>query len=358
MVKKLSVACACILVLALSVAAAAAEISYCKDFLEPGNQDGSLKTFDEEWTLDQNETVEMNIWINDVPDSLLTAGFFIEFDPALIQITNVVPNDTDHDGPWDPAEPVSPEPGIWAVSLLNFSCVETDDDGDILLGKVTFQSQSSGSTAIIITTIPNFDTLVGCSEPATNYDPQIMQNTITINNGNGTSTTTTGPGSSTSTSLSTTTGPGTSTSTSSAGASTTTTTEPSSSSWQSAYAMMWGEDKEQKLSLLRYFRDEAVARNQVVKNYVSLLYQHTVEVAGVFIKNPLLCLETRELVEALLPSIESFFETEKLILTAGQQDRVETFLNAFEVKASPELQEIIQKFRKDLRDGRLFLTIS
>ena len=357
MVKKLSVACACILVLALSVTAAVAEISYCKDFLEPGNQDGSLKTFDEEWTLDQNETVEMNIWINDVPDSLLTAGFFIEFDPASIQITNVVPNDTDHGGPWDPAEPFSPEPGIWAVSLLNFSCVETDDDGDILLGKVTFQSQSSGSTAIIITTIPNFDTLVGCSEPATNYDPQIMQNTITINNGNGTSTTTTGPGTSTSTSPSTTTGPGTSTSTSSSGTSTTT-TEPSSSSWQSAYAMMWEEDKEQQLSLLRYFRDEAVARNEVLRNYVSLLYQHTVEVAGVFINHPLLCLETRELVEALLPSIESFFETEKLTLTAGQQDRVETFLNHFESKVSSELKEIIQNFRKDLRDGRLFITVS
>ncbi len=99
------------------------------------------------------------------------------------------------------------------------------------------------------------------------YDPQITPNTITLNKGNGTSSTTTGPGTSTSTSPSTTTSAGTST----------TTTEPSSSSWQSAYAMMWGEDKEQKLSLLRYFRDEAVARDKVVRNYVSLLYQYTLQ---------------------------------------------------------------------------------
>jgi hypothetical protein len=346
--------------LALSAGPAVSQISYCKDFLEPGNQDGSLKTFDEEWTLEQNETVEMNIWINDVPASLLTAGFFIEFDPALVNITSVLPNDSNNGGPWDAVDVTQnfeAAPGQWFLALVNFGCVESDEDGDILLGKVTFQSQSSGNTTIIITTIPNFDTLIGCSEPATNYDLQIMQNTVTINNGNGSSSTTTGPGTSTSTSPSTTTGPGTSTSTSSAGTSTTT-TEPSSNSWQSAYAMMWGEDKEQMLSLLRYFRDEAEARNQVVRNYVSLLYQHTVEVAGVFIKNPLLCLETRELVEALLPSIESFFETEKLILTAGQLDRVETFLHAFEVKASPELRGIIQNFRKDLRDGRLFLTVS
>ena len=53
--------------------------------------------------------------------------------------------------------------------------------------------------------------------------------------------------------------------------------------------MMWGEDKDQKLSLLRFFRDEAVARNQVIKNYVSLLYQHSSEIAGILIKHPLLC---------------------------------------------------------------------
>jgi hypothetical protein len=69
-------------------------------------------------------------------------------------------------------------------------------------------------------------------------------------------------------------------------------------------------------------------------------------------------LETRKLVEVLLPSIESFFESEKLLLTAGQKEIVENFLNTFEEQASPELKGIIQYFRKDLRDGRLFLTIS
>ena len=61
MVKKLSVICACLFILALMSGAAVAQISYCKDFLEAGNQDGSLKTFDEEWTLAQNETVAMNL---------------------------------------------------------------------------------------------------------------------------------------------------------------------------------------------------------------------------------------------------------------------------------------------------------
>jgi hypothetical protein len=352
MVKKVPVICSCLLLLVFTTGIASAQISYCKDFLEPGNEDGSLKTFDEEWTLEQNETVEMNIWINDIPESqLLTAGFFIEFDPALINITNVVPNDINNGGPWDAVgekQNFEVAPGQWFLALVNFGCVESDGDGDILLGKATFQSQSSGSTAIIITTIPSFDTLTGCSEPSTNYDLQIMPNTVTINKGNGTSSTTTGPGTTTSTSPSTTT----------SAESSTTTTEPSSNTWKLAYAMVWEQDSEQKVSLLRTFRNELVDRNEVVRNYVSLLYQHSSEVAGVFIKHPLLCLETRKLVEALLPSIGSFLETEKLVLTANQKDRVESFLNHFELKVTPELKGIIQDFRKDLRDGRLFFTVS
>ena len=379
--KRLKIICISVLLLGLMAGPAIAQIGYSKDILEPGNPPAegicdilltpctsdldcaggaltclkdTLKTWDETWDLPSGETMDMDIWNTDVPDTggLLTSGVYITFDPALLNVTNVIPWDTNNGGLWDPAEPFSPEPGIWTVSLLNFSCVTTDEDGDILLGKVTFQSQSSGSTSIIITTIPNFDTLVGCSESGTNYDLQIMPNTITINKGNGTSTTTSGSG--TTTTPTSTTSPSTTTS---AGSSTTT-TEPSSSSWQTAYAMMWGEDKEQKLSLLRYFRDEAVARNKVVRNYVSLLYRNSSEIAGVFIKHPLLCLETRKLVEALLPSIESFFETEKLVLTAGQKDRVESFLNQFESKVTPELKGIIQDFRKDLRDGRIFLPIS
>ena len=122
--------------------------------------------------------------------------------------------------------------------------------------------------------------------------------------------------------------------------------------------MVWEEDSTQKLSLLRAFRNKLVARNEVVRNYVSLLYQHSSEAAGVFIKNPLLCLEIRKLVEVLLPSIESFFETEQFSLTAGQKDTVETFLNQFEREVTPELKGIIQNLRKDLRDGRLLLTVS
>ena len=366
MVKKLSVASACILLVVLAVVPAGAQISYCKDFLEPGNPggwSGSLKTFDEEFALGQNETISMDIWINDVPEpQLLTAGFFITYDPEMVTIVSVESYDgvKGPEGPWDDElsniVPDAGGPGNYFLAVGNLSCATTDSDGDIILGKVTIESKTSESTDIHIRTAPEFDTVVGCetTPPSNNriYDTDILPNTITLNKGNGTSTTTTGSG--TTTTPTSTTSPATTTSSGTS----TTTTEPSSNSWKLAYAMMWEEESEQKLSLLRTFRNKLMARNEVVRNYVSLLYQHSSEVAGVFIKHPSLCFEIRKLFEVLLPSIESFFETEQFSLRAGQKATVESFLNQFELEAPSVLKGIIRNFRKDLKDGRLFLTVS
>jgi len=338
--------------MAFTTSPVAAQISYCKDFLEPGNPGGwnesSLKTFEDTWVLNEGDTVEVDIWINDLPEDLLTAGCFITYDPALVAVTKVMPYDTSNGGPWDSGmtQSFQNKPGEWFLAVGNLGCAIPDGDSDLILAKVTFVYQKYDEANITISIVPDnsYDTIVGCS--GKNLDSQTTPNTITLNPGNGTSTTTTGSG--TTTTPTSTTSPETST----------TTTESSSNSWKLAYAMMWEEDSEQKLSILRAFRNKLMARNELVRHYVSLLYHHSSEVAGVFIKHPLLCLETRKLVEALLPSIESFFETEQLSLTAGQKDRVESFLKQFELEGTPELKGIIQNFRKDLRKGRLFQTVS
>jgi hypothetical protein len=97
-------------------------IEYCKDFLESGNPGGwsaSLKPFDDEWTMGAESGVELEIWINDVTEPLLTAGYVIQFDPGLVKISNVIPYDTDNGGPWDPSFTTSfeAEPGQWACTV-------------------------------------------------------------------------------------------------------------------------------------------------------------------------------------------------------------------------------------------------
>jgi len=102
-VKKLLV----IFVLALTLMARPCfGIHYCQDFLEPGNPGGwgfSLKTFDDEWILGVGEEVDVDIWINDVPMELISAGFWIVYDPSMVSIVSVdIYNAFDLPGPWNP----------------------------------------------------------------------------------------------------------------------------------------------------------------------------------------------------------------------------------------------------------------
>jgi len=71
---------------------------YTIDFLEseplnPGGWNTSSKTFDDVWTSNQGETIDMDIWLKDLPGPLSTGGYFITYDPALVNIINVMPYD-------------------------------------------------------------------------------------------------------------------------------------------------------------------------------------------------------------------------------------------------------------------------
>ncbi len=203
----LKIICISVFLLGFLAGSAVAQISYCKDILEPGNPPevgicdiiggdcqtdldcaggglaclkNPLKTWDETWEMNEGETIDMDIWINDVPEPMLTAGCFITYDTTLINITSFVPNDTNSGGQWD-GESTSffeVEPGVWFLALADFSCIEPDGDGDIRLARATFQCQAGGEVGVTVETIPAFDTLVGCV--ANNYDSQVSPNTVTI----------------------------------------------------------------------------------------------------------------------------------------------------------------------------------
>ena len=187
--KKLSVVSALVLSLMVSPCLA---IQYCKDFLEPGNPGGwseSLKTFEDEWTLNAGEIVDLDIWINDVPEELVTAGLWISFDPSLVSIEEVLAyNHADLPGPWNSITTTKiqdPEgPGTYWLILSNASGTPQDTDGDILLGKIRFRRAGDGEATITISvdTLPTFALFVGLS--ATIYDQAIPPNTIFLHQGN------------------------------------------------------------------------------------------------------------------------------------------------------------------------------
>jgi hypothetical protein len=160
-------------------------IGYGTDFLEPGNPGGigSLKTFDDSWAMRTTETIQMDIWLNDLPESLISAGCLINFDPAVVSIVSFEAYDNNNlPGPWDGAATnlvIVPELGT-IMLLLQLSCANPDSDADIILARITFRCQAPSAADIVISTVDDtFDTVVGCNS-ATIYDPQIVPKTITI----------------------------------------------------------------------------------------------------------------------------------------------------------------------------------
>ena len=152
--KNFKIFCISVLFLGLMAGPAIAQIGFSIDVLEPGNPPGGTcdiiggscdtcldcaggaldcinpqqKTFDETWLLSNGETVEVDLWVTDVPEAggLLTAGALITYDPSLLNVTQIVPNDANNCGPWDASEPFSPSAGTWLLQLLNFACVAPD----------------------------------------------------------------------------------------------------------------------------------------------------------------------------------------------------------------------------------------
>lgn len=161
-------------------------IQYCKDFLEPGNPGGwktSAKTWDEEITVAVTEEISIDIWLNDCPENMLTAGFAISYDPSLVSLVKVEAYDNnDLLGSWDPGfttlVEIAPDAFMFVLAQLGEPGVGPDEDGDIILGRVRFRCLAEGEVNIIVRPVPGFDTNVSMN--ASFYDPQITPNDLII----------------------------------------------------------------------------------------------------------------------------------------------------------------------------------
>ena len=131
-------------------------VEYLIDFLEPGNPGGfltGLKTFEDEYTVTVGDEIEADIYMT-APEGLFSGGFLMYYIPTQVSIVDVEVYDGTNgpSGPWDPVlTSIVPEPdgpGIHIVLVGNLSCVTPDTDGDIILTKVRFRSESSSDASI------------------------------------------------------------------------------------------------------------------------------------------------------------------------------------------------------------------
>lgn len=104
---------------------------YGTDILESGNPGGwygsSMKTWDEEWTLEAGEAISVDIWIKDFCSSL--GGWLqVDYDPDTISILNVRLYDGNElPGPWhDEGTKLDDPLGRYFVAVHNYGYVEPD----------------------------------------------------------------------------------------------------------------------------------------------------------------------------------------------------------------------------------------
>ena len=117
---------------------------------------------------------------------------------------------------------------------------------------------------------------------------------------------------------------------------------------------MWGFKKEENLSLLRAFRDEVLVDSEVGRNYLCMLYNNSLEVLTLLIRNPSLTEETKEGIDKLLPKIQSVLDGGEMIFSKRQLASIESLLTRFESEATPGLKTAIKKVRRDISAEKVF----
>lgn len=260
------------------------------------------------------------------------------------------------------------EPGLYRVGILSLSNLNPIPNG--ILAYITFEI-SCGAPAGKYNLINE----PSCSSPG--GDPIVADgkngSIEVIGAGTTSSTTTTPippPSSSTTTYLitSTTTIVSTTTITSTTilSSSTTTavpppTTSTSSSTttsisllWPMAYEGMWGEKKNEKLVLMRVFRDEVLFNTDIGREYIFTLYDNSLEIVLLLILEPSLTVKTAEVLNELIPSIESLLYSDAMGVSRNTIGNVISLLDQFEAKGSPKLRVAINKFKEDITRGEIF----
>lgn len=166
--KKLVMYCALMFSLAVTISSASA-IEYATDHLEKGNPGGtaaSVKSFDQKGVKDAGKELSVDVWVKDVPEELITSGFWLSYDASKVSIVKIdVYDGTALPGPWDSAMSrvvANPSgPGAYMVIVGNLGNVKPDKKGDIIIARVQCSCQDKCTNPIEIKPIQGFDTVVG-----------------------------------------------------------------------------------------------------------------------------------------------------------------------------------------------------
>ena len=218
----------------------------------------------------------------------------------------------------------------------------------------TSSTSTTTTPGVTTTSIPQVTTSAASSVPTTIPPPPPPPPKSTTTTVGGASTTSSVRSTTTTTAVKTSSSTTSSSATTSVVISTSTTTTSIPSLWPLAYEELWGVNKEKNLSHLRSFRDNRIAKNELGKEYLGLLYGNSAEIATLIIKEPALGSELKKVIDELLPHVNALQKGQKVRISKQKVTHIDSVLKRFQSKASPQLKQAIKKVRRDIRKGTLF----
>lgn len=104
---------------------------------------------------------------------------------------------------------------------------------------------------------------------------------------------------------------------------------------------------------LRRLRDEILIHDQQGRDYIAVYYRYAWELFILFLFQPELRMEGRELAEQLYSVSESLLESGEASLEPKLQKKIINFLTEVSKYTTPELQTVIRDIKADLKQNRL-----
>jgi len=170
--KKLSILCVLLLAICLMPGSAFAVATWCKDA-------GANGTFEESVVLFESNTVNMDIYVNDIVtgDHLISSAFVMNLSPS-VEIVEAYVYDTSHGGPWDKDMTVIDLPNNF-IGMGNLSGTAADVNGDVKLAHIKFHCLAFGDDLLTIDDAPLSNDVVS-SDTGYVYDQELVPNNFTF----------------------------------------------------------------------------------------------------------------------------------------------------------------------------------
>jgi hypothetical protein len=108
-----------------------------------------------------------------------------------------------------------------------------------------------------------------------------------------------------------------------------------------------------KLGLVRQYRDTVLRKTPTGRAYVKLFYRHSLEVTAILVKNPSIAADARTILNTLLPEVKAATQGKAVTISQAEIDGIISVLSAIGSEASPDLSKSIQRIKRDLRQQRV-----